>query len=233
METNSKLDIASQTKELEVYSPFVLSIYDYFVLSFFCPLLWGCGKTPILNLYNKYVTTQHMDIGVGTGYFLDKCQFPNAKPNITLVDLNDSCLDYTSQRIQRYNPKTCKTDIYQPLSLNEKFNSVSMTLLLHCLPGSIQDKAKIFENITPLLSPGATLFGATVLGKNVELNFIAKKLMKVYNKHKIFCNLQDDLEGLTTALNSYFTQVEIEMRGAIALFCARYKSIPMTSFIAS
>lgn len=219
METNPA--ISSQTKELEIYSPFILSIYDYFVLSFFCPLLWGCGKSPILNLYNKHVTTQHLDIGVGTGYFLDKCTFPSNTPNITLVDLNDSCLNYTAERIQRYKPKRCKADIYQPLPLTEKFNSVSMTLLLHCLPGNIQEKGKIFENITPLLTQGATLFGATVLGKDVELNFIAKKLMKVYNKHGIFCNLQDDLVGLTTILNSYFPQVEIEMRGSIALFSAR------------
>lgn len=219
---NSKQDsIGDTAKGMEVYSHFLLTIYDFFVLSFCCPLIWRCSKSQILSLYNKYVSNNHLDIGVGTGYFLDKCDFPSKTPNITLLDLSQNCLDRTEKRIQRYFPKSCLADVYQPFPLeNMQFDSVGLNFLLHCLPGSIQEKAKIFTNIKPFMAKGAVIFGATVLGKNMNLNIVAKKLMKLYNAKGIFCNAEDDLEGLRNVLEKHFNNIKISMAGCIAIFSA-------------
>jgi ubiquinone/menaquinone biosynthesis C-methylase UbiE len=208
-------------KDIEVYSDFLLKIYDYFVLSFCCPLIWRCSKEKILTLYNKNISNNHLDIGVGTGYFLDKCHF-TAKPKITLLDLSENCLKVTTKRIARYQPQSIQADIFQDLPFGEmQFDSIGLNYLIHCLPGTIRDKSKIFENINPSLSPNGKIFGATVLGKDVKLGFVANKLMKTYNKHQIFCNLEDDLTGLKEVLSEHYSKVEVKMSGAVALFSAQ------------
>lgn len=209
-------------KDIEVYSDFLLTIYDYFVLSFCCPLIWRCSKEEILTLYNKNISNNHLDIGVGTGYFLDKCHFEVPQPKITLLDLSENCLKVTSKRIARYQPQSIQADIFQTLPLSDNlFDSVGLNYLIHCLPGTIRDKGKIFENINPYLNSNGKVFGATVLGKDLKLNFVANKLMKTYNKHQIFCNLDDDLAGLNEVLNEHYSKVEVKMSGAVALFCAQ------------
>lgn len=214
------MDKLSQTKELEVYSPFFLSIYDFIILRVICPLVWGCAKSHISKLYTNYITDQHLDIGVGTGYFLDQCQFPTENPNITLLDINESCLNYTAERIKRFHPECHQADIFQKIPFEKKFQSISLTLLLHCLTGNIHEKGTIFEKIKLMLNPGGIIFGATVLGKNVELNWVARKLLKIYNRHRIFCNLEDDQDGLVSVLQKHFDNVVVEVQGGIALFVA-------------
>src|SRR3989344_5472164 len=105
------------TKGSEVYNKFFLRIYDFYVLSFAGRFIWKCPKSLILALYNRYVSNHHLEIGVGTGYFLDKCRFPCDKPNITLMDLNSNCLSMASNRIKRYEPAIYQGDVYQPISL--------------------------------------------------------------------------------------------------------------------
>ncbi len=63
-----------------------------------------------------------------------------------------------------------------------KFDSLGMNLLLHCLPGTMVEKACAFDHLLPLLNPGATVFGATILQGDVPRNAAARGLMKVYNR---------------------------------------------------
>ena len=70
----------------EVYSQFVLKIYDWYVLWYNCRFLWECPAYYFLELYNQYVSANHLDIGVGTGYFLDKCKFPGTNIRLALMD---------------------------------------------------------------------------------------------------------------------------------------------------
>lgn len=206
---------------VEVYGDFLLAIYDFFVLSFCCPLIWRCSKSRILDLYNTYVSNSHLDIGVGTGYFLNKCQFPSQHPHITLLDLNENCLQRSAKRISHYFPTRVLANIFEPLPLGEnKYDSVGLNYLIHCLPGTIQDKGIIFSQIKPFLNPGAVIFGATVLGKDLKLGLVARKLMKLYNNKSIFCNLNDNEPGLRSILEQYFSEVSIKIIGSVAIFSA-------------
>jgi hypothetical protein len=49
------------------------------------------------------------------------------------------------------------------------YESVAMTNLLHCLPGPMSAKGVAFEHAHRALAPGGTLFGVTILGKDVEM----------------------------------------------------------------
>src|SRR4051812_21284529 len=92
-----------------IYNKTVLSFYNLFVLGFSNNYAWKCPTTSILAFYNENISANHLDVGVGTGYFLDKCNFPTsptdqALPKIALLDLNPSSLKATSKVLQRYNP---------------------------------------------------------------------------------------------------------------------------------
>jgi hypothetical protein len=71
-----------------VYSTSTLALYDWFVLGVSNRFVWNCQSEHILALYDRYVTANHLDVGVGTGYFLAHCRFPHDRPRLGLLDLN-------------------------------------------------------------------------------------------------------------------------------------------------
>lgn len=81
-------------------------------------------------------------------------------------------------------------------------------------------KAKAIKNAGVALKPGGTLFGATILGKEVPHNAFGKKLMAVYNKKGIFSNTNDSADTLRSVLDEHFAKVTLEQHGAVALFSA-------------
>ena len=89
-----------------VYTPRTLAAYDAFVLGFSNRVLWRCPTARLEALYARNVSARHIDIGVGTGYFLDKAAWPVPRPQITLVDLNRHSLEVAGQRIRRYAPRS-------------------------------------------------------------------------------------------------------------------------------
>jgi hypothetical protein len=55
------------------YTPAVLRIYDLFVLGFSSSYAWRCPSRQLLEHYQRHITSKHLDVGVGTGWFLDRC----------------------------------------------------------------------------------------------------------------------------------------------------------------
>jgi 2-polyprenyl-3-methyl-5-hydroxy-6-metoxy-1,4-benzoquinol methylase len=202
-----------------VYSKSMLAIYDWFVLGFSNRLIWRCPSKQIRARYDRHVTANHLDVGVGTGYFLDRCRFPNTHPRLGLMDLNANCLDAAGRRLARYRPEVYRANILDPIGLDiSRFDSISLTYLLHCLPGSIKTKSAVFRHLKPLLNPGGVMFGATLLSEGVYRSWAAKRLMAFYNAKGIFTNDHDDLEGLRVVLSEHFTTVTVDVVGCAALF---------------
>src|SRR3569833_2831257 len=85
-----------------VYNRFVLSVYDLVVLQLSSRFVWRCPKSAMLANYQRNVGARHLDLGVGTGYFLDNVVFPTPQPTITLADLNPVVLETAARRISRY-----------------------------------------------------------------------------------------------------------------------------------
>lgn len=81
------------------YTPGLLRFYDAFVLSFSARVLWRCPTDRVLALYDSHAGARHVDVGVGTGYLLDRCAWPVSQPQITLVDLSPTALEYAARRI--------------------------------------------------------------------------------------------------------------------------------------
>lgn len=205
-----------------VYTPRVLSIYDLFVLGFSNRLIWRCPSSRIEAHYNANLSANHLDVGVGTGYFLDRCRFPTDRPRIGLMDMNRNTLEFASRRISRYAPESYEQNILEPVATSiAPFDSVGINYLFHCVPGSITEKAVAFDHLRKLMNPGCRVFGSTLLQGGVSRSWAARRLMNIYNRKGIFSNTNDDLEGLTQALTSRFDEVRIEIEGCVALFSAR------------
>lgn len=202
-----------------VYTRHILSAYDLLVLGISNRWIWKCPSSRIEAHYNAHLSANHLDVGVGTGYFLDRCRYPQASPRVALMDLNDNSLTFASDRIVRYNPETYRQNILEPVTASiHSFDSIGVNYLLHCLPGNIADKAVVFDHLRPLMNPGARLFGSTLLQGGVERGWAARRLMTIYNRKGIFSNRADDLDGLRTALEQRFDSVEIGVIGCAALF---------------
>ncbi len=199
-----------------------LAIYDFAILWYFSRLAWKCPAGRVLRHYDDHISGNHLDIGVGTGYFLDRCSFPTTSPRIALMDPNDACLETASSRIERYEPERHRVSVLEPFDLGgPSFGSVGMNYLLHCLPGDIRSKAIVFEHVKAVTEPGAVVFGATLLHDGVHRNWLARTVMTRNNNHGVFSNADDDLEGLEWALSQHLVEPTIEIVGCVALFSGR------------
>lgn len=205
-----------------LYSKFVLSFYDFIVRGLNNPLAWKCHNSKLLKFYNRHVSGNHLDVGVGSGYYPDKCAFPVSQPRVVLMDLNSNSLAFTANRIKRYKPTTYQVDVLQPLTPDiPGFDSISLYYLLHCLPGTMKSKTAAFAHLKPLLNEGGVLFGSTILGEGRPFNFLGRRLMNSFNASGVFSNTQDNLADLEQGLSTHFAEYKTEMVGHVAFFIGR------------
>jgi 2-polyprenyl-3-methyl-5-hydroxy-6-metoxy-1,4-benzoquinol methylase len=207
--------------EFAVYTRRVLRIYDGWVLGISNRLIWKCPTARLLALYDQYVSGNHLEIGVGTGLFLDRCRFPAARPRVVLFDANRTCLDWAARRIARYGPTTLQGNVMQSIDAPRSFDSVGMNYVLHCLPGPMAGKTVAIRHAAALLNPGGVLFGSTILSGGVRRERAARWLMAHYNARGIFSNRTDDLDSLRTALGSCFRDPCLTTVGCVAIFAGR------------
>lgn len=205
-------------KAQAAYSPTVLKIYDLWVLGISNPLIWRCPTPKIQQLYKEHLTSNHLDVGVGTGYFLKKCiEDPNSR--IGLVDMNENSLQHASKKLAEFNPETYKRNVTEPLLLAcEDYDSISINYLLHCLPGDIEVKGEIFDELNEYLSEDGVVFGSTLLSQDIDRPFLARMLMKFYNEKGVFHNENDSLGDLMSALSARYRTLNVEVVGCAVLF---------------
>lgn len=217
---------ASSEAGAAVYSPLTLKLYDAWVLGISNRFAWHCPTREVLQpFFDRNVGPRHLDVGVGTGYYPANAKLPDTT-HVTLLDLNPSSLRAAKQRLGRADTAILQHDIVKPVdaSQHQRYDSISLFYLLHCLPGDMTDKAEVFANLKPCLKDKGVLFGATILGDSADHNRFGRKLMDIYNKKGIFGNRADSVAGLRLALEQHFVQVSIEVVGKVALFSGRSAS---------
>lgn len=213
-------DAEAIAKAHAVYTPFALRFYDLAVHGLSNRFAWRCPTSRLTALYEANLSANHLEAGVGTGLFLDRAG--RHFDRLVLADINTHCLDRAVGRLARFQPESCHANLLAPLPPDPApFDSVGLTFVLHCLPGTMAEKLVAVDHLKPLMGERATLFGATILGRDDEPNPAARALLELYNAKGVFNNRADDLEGLTGGLKARFGHVEIEQQGLVALFRAR------------
>lgn len=206
-----------------VYSPAVLKLYDWWVLGVSNRWAWQCPtRRVLLPFYRRHVGARHLDVGVGTGFYLQHAGF-RSDHHIALLDLNENSLYAAVRRLGRADAERFVQDVMQPaVALQGRhFDSIALFYLLHCLPGTMADKAHVFGHLKHHLAEGGVLYGATILGDAAGHSAMGRKLMAIYNEKGIFGNRADTLDGLTKALEQHFVEVDIQQHGKVACFVAR------------
>lgn len=205
-----------------IYSPLTLAAYDVAVLAISCRWLWRCPAGRLLDHYQQHISANHLDVGVGSGYFLDRVTFPHPQPRLALMDMNAHSLAHCSRRLQRFKPRILQRNVLAPIAFTgNRFDSLGLNFLLHCLPGAMRDKAVALDYLIPLLRPGGRVFGATLLQGDVPRGLAARALMRAYNGSGILDNRQDTAASLQYALESRLQDVQIQIVGCVALFSGR------------
>lgn len=203
------------------YPPGVLRLYDFLAYRVDAPLLWRCSVRDLLALYDCEVSARHLDVGVGTGYLLDRCRFPVAAPRITLMDLNPVPLTYAARRLQRYSPVCHRADMLEPWTLPPgSFDSIALSNVLVCAAGEMPQKAVAFEQARECLAPRGRVFGCTVLNGGVSHTRRSRLALRALNRRGVFSNLGDHRADLEAALAHTFDSYEIAVKGSMAFFAA-------------
>lgn len=212
-------------KAVRAYTPLALRFYDILTYGFTVPVLWKCPGSELLAHYNRHVSGNHLDVGVGTGYLLNQCHFPTATPRLFLLDLSPNSLAATAHRLRRYHPQTLRRDVLKPIQFDgARFDSIGTNHMIHCVPGSIPEKAVLFDHLGALLAPSGVIFGCTLLGQGAEPSRAAQWTLELVNKQGGFSNLRDNVDDLRRALEERFTDVSVRVVGITAIFSARKRA---------
>ncbi len=216
----TRCDASAIARAHAVYTPFALSFYDVIVHGLSNRFAWACPTSIITDLYRRNLTPNHLEAAVGTGFFLDRAG--GSFDRLVLLDINTHCLTRAAKRLRRFGPECREANLLAPLPFElPPFNSVGLTYVLHCLPGSTSEKVAAIDHLKLVLAEDAVLFGATILGAGVSPTAPARVLLDLYNKKGVFNNREDDLRSLTEGLERRFDTVEIAQNGLVALFRAR------------
>lgn len=201
------------------YNPALLAIYDVWVLKFMTRAVWKVPVEPGVARYRQHLGHRHLDVGPGTGYFIELAA-PPADTEITLLDPNPHVLKHASKRLAAWNPVVVEADVMKPLPVEGGYDSAALSFVLHCLRGPMSNKAVAIRNIADVLGPDGVLFGGTVLGIHEPHSRSARAFLRAANKQGGFDNLEDTADGLREVLDASFRHVEIERSGSSALFSA-------------
>ena len=201
------------------YTRWLLAIYDPWVLGFMARAVWRCPTPPVVDRYRHHLGHRHLDVGPGTGYFLDNAGLP-PEAEVTLLDPNPNVLAHASRRLKHMNLTRVEADVLKPLPVGGPFDSAALNYVLHCLPGPQPHKAVAIRNVAAVLAPDGVLFGGTVLGSSEQHTPLARAILWAFNRQGAFNNVSDTEQGLREILEESFQTVEIDVVGSLGLFTA-------------
>ncbi|KAI1357544.1 hypothetical protein F5Y08DRAFT_333793 [Xylaria arbuscula] len=206
-------------------------IYQHFILNFNIPYVWGCPMgSVLLPFFVNNFSQRHLDCGVANGYFcataLEARKF-HEDNELTLLDTNPTYLDLARESILTDSPRTkvrcVLADVTAPLPAelkHDKFDSISMFNLFHCVSGD-EKKFSAFRTYKDALSDNGVLVGCKVLGAGYIDSWMASTWMRFYNSKGIFYNWNDNKEYIEATLRQEFLEVDVSTIGMMMVFKAK------------
>lgn len=215
---------ATMSAGARYYGALTLPLYDLLVLKTVVPYAWGCPLAKEQALYNRLVGAKHLDVGVASGYFLHQTKWPVETPEITLMDLNKNSTVYAANRLREaksFSVTELTGDTLQPFPTKDKFDSVGLFHLLHCIPGDLKEKSVVLENAANVLKPGGVVFGANVTPVEGTPNLFAKSILAFSHALGALNNQKDSHADMEEILSHSFDEYKLERVGCMTLCEAR------------
>jgi Methyltransferase domain len=207
---------------IKAYTKLGLRVYDRLVMYLLLKHVWGCNPGDLVNHYREHVTFNHADIGVGTGYCLDRCGFDSPDPRLVLIDLQSNCLEFTARRLARYRPRTYVRDVLRPIRdiADAPFDSIALGGVIHCLAGDLNQKSRVFDTLSMLAKSGTKIFGYSLVSDDVPRRARSRAVHRLLNWLRVVDNANDRLSDLKHELSTRFVDCRVRPIGCMALFSA-------------
>ena len=202
------------------YTPLLLRLYNPLVLGPIARFVWRVPARHLVDHYRRHIRPGHLDVGPGTGVFILRSGLA-AGSAVTILDPNPNVLTHCRPRLAQFDLTAVQADVLKPLPLERRFSSAALNLVIHCLPGPAERKAKAVEHIAAVLEPDGVLFGASVLGTTGRHSPQARAFLKAFNWNGGFDNLDDSESMLVDILEASFEEVTVGTIGSAALFSAQ------------
>ena len=219
-------DIIEKAQRSAWNNQVILKLYDY-LSRYISPIAFNYNLSDNIKLYNLHInksTKYHLEIGVASVHDLEKCtlqQIERENIKITLLDFVENPLKISKQSLIKHGYKTENIDTHccDILQLNAKklkyqqYNTIAMQGVLHCVPGSINDKLpKIIKNLSVVMDSNTILFGSTSCALPPTNKSFTKYLspISIYKKDKF-----DDLKHV---FQQYFEHCDIKLVGHVTEF---------------
>ena len=210
------------------YNPVFLRIYDRLVLGLFARFVWRLSTAKHVRFYRKHIRPNHLDVGPGTGYFLQHSGLADGSP-VTILDPNANVLRHVERRLSQLDVTAIQADVLKPLPVSGPFDSAAISGVIHCLPGPMERKGMAIENIAQVLAPDGVLFGMTILGPAAKHTRLGRAFLGALNRRGTFSNLDDTEAGLRAILERSFRDVRVETTGPNATFIAAHPIARVTA----
>lgn len=216
------------------YQAPILFMYDVGVYGIWNPRIWDCPSDTIEGFYRRHVRPVHLEAGCGTGYLPARCMpstreggSAQARSRLTLLDYSPGSLKWSARRLRQHRPALLRHNLFLPLpSVDLAFESVCLNYVLHCLPGSFDEKRIVIANLKNVMVPGGILFGSTILGHAAASSWRARRMLDLFNFVGSFHNESDTRAGLEAALSETFANCQCTVIGSVALFAASDGPLP-------
>lgn len=206
---------------VRIYHSLLLPLYDFVIMTVLSPYVWRCPPHQYLNQYRNLMSRNHADIGVGTGYVLDQCEFKPGEARIALFDLQQNCLDYTAKRLARFRPEIYQCDAMEPIRIDTaRFDSIALGGIMHCIPGNMEEKGAVFDAIKPLMHSGTNVFGYTILNHGVKKSITSRVIYFILRKLNAINGFDDAPDQLSRELKKRFRFTDIKLVGCVGIFSA-------------
>lgn len=205
---------------IKIYSTLGLYVYDALIMGAVTRYVWDCPSEQFVEHYRAHAANNHADVGVGTGYCLDQCGFVPGETRLALLDLQPNCLRFAASRLARYSPEQYIWNAGEPLTGIRPFDSVGLGGVLHCLPGDMRQKGRVFDELNSICNPGATIFGYTLVNDPIGDQPRRRVVCRLFHRLQIVNFAHDSVRALQDELSQRFSHYSLNVTGCFAFFTA-------------
>lgn len=207
------------------YTSAFLMVYDFWVIRLSNSYAWRCAASSLLAMYRQYLGRRHLEVGPGSGWYLVNAEFPVDRPQITLMDLNRTPLEFTRRRLGERGEVTVVAGSVLdpvPVEVGVGYDSIGLNFVMHCVPGDFTSKGVAFAHLSRVLADDGVLFGSTILGPDSGRGTVFGRTLRwFYSRVGAFNNSGDARHGLEAALSGAFAEIVVSQVGEVTTFTAR------------
>jgi hypothetical protein len=126
--------------------------------------------------------SNHLEIGPGSGYFLNPSNHNKNINKLKLMDINLPILKYSKNNLLKCYPnvKIIEHNIFEDKIELGDIESVGINYLLHCVPGNLEKK---IDKLVSNLPDNINIFGSSVINDTDKQNILSNLELKFLNKY--------------------------------------------------